>query len=115
VPKAPVQIGNIYESRDKREEGRRMRVESELPGEPGRWLCIQVFEGRANRNRKIETKLSTKNLQSKWKLVSTQATDTLQELLTRLESVHPDDIASSLRPLRSAWLEAGCPGLKRQS
>ncbi len=116
MPKPPVQIGDVYESRDKREEGRQVRVVAAVPGvipsQPRRWICERLYDGRPG-NRKDETKLSTKNLQSKWKLISTQATDTLQELLTRLESVHPDDIAPSLVPLRKAWLEAGCPGLRK--
>ena len=54
MPKPPVKIGDIYESKDKREEGRRVRVESAVPGtisdQPNRWVCVRVFEGRANRN-----------------------------------------------------------------
>jgi hypothetical protein len=35
----------------------------------------------------------------------------LRELLTRMRSVHPGDLPASLRDLRKAWLDAGCPGL----
>lgn len=37
--------------------------------------------------------------------------DPLHALLTRLADVHPSDLAPSLRDLRTAWLEAGKPGL----
>ena len=39
--------------------------------------------------------------------------DTLLHLLTRTYDVHPDDIAPSMRGLRSAWMADGAPGLKR--
>lgn len=34
----------------------------------------------------------------------------LQRLLGRFKDVHPDDLAPSLRDLRSRWLEIGAPG-----
>ena len=109
MPKPPVKIGNVYESKDRREAGRRVRVDNLVPGETERWFCTTLYEsGREG----PEAKLSSKNLQSRWKLVE-EAGDTLQALLTRMKDVHPSDLAPSLVPLRSAWLKAGCPGLRK--
>jgi hypothetical protein len=112
--KRAVAIGDVYESRDRREKGRRVCVEQEDPGNPGKWICVAVLENRLGTNRKRRTILSTSNLQNKWQLLEGGG-DTLQPLLRRLKDVHPDDIAPSLKPLRSAWIKAGCPGLRRDS
>lgn len=114
--KPPVKIGDVYESRDKREKGRQVRVVAAVPGvissQPSRWVCERLYDGRPGK-RKDETKLSTQNLQSKWKLISTQETDTLQELLKEIASADLEGMAGPLRDLRSAWFKAGCPGLRK--
>lgn len=114
MSKPPVEIGNLYESRDKREHGRRVVVHAKDPDTPDRWICRRVYGGGVDPDHisNVTTKLSTKNLQRGWKLVVAQG-DTLQALLRRLESVHPSDLPASLVDLRHAWLKAGCPGLRR--
>ena len=55
MPKPPVKIGNVYESRDRREAGRQVRVEAPVPGEPYRWICVPVYDGRAGDRKREPT------------------------------------------------------------
>ena len=103
----PVQIGNIYESRDRREKGRQVRVVEEAVGHPSKWVCQHLKMQQVCR-------LSEKGLRERWTLISTNTTDTLQALLRCLERIDPRLIEPyALRELREAWVEAGCPGLKK--
>lgn len=103
-----VQIGNVYESKDHREKGRQVRVVEEAVGKVGKWVCEHVRS-------RSKCLLGDKSLRERWTLVSNPEADTLQDLLRRMESVHPSDIAPSLVPLRKAWLKAGCPGLRKKT
>jgi len=102
----PVQIGNVYESNDRREPNRQVRVLEEAVGQVGKWNCENI------RNRQM-SKLGDKILRERWKLISTTATDTLQELLAFLQTCHEDRLDKHTLRFRDAWVEAGCPGLRR--
>ncbi len=101
--KPDIEIGQVYKTRDRRDAARRIRVLENVG--PYSWLCETVSTGK-------RVKLSSQNIQRNWDLAVEEIRGPLPDLLRAIKTAAPHHINSAvLRRARTAWLDAGSPGL----